>query len=222
MVALSLQSSGIVLDGGDQVTTVLTFLLLPVTLTDNRKWHWQRFDEKDAHSFSQKLKSLVAISTLGAIRLQVSIIYFHAATSKLALEEWIDGTILYYWLNDPLIGLPVWLRFNLPIYSSKFVVIFTWGTLLLETLLFMGLLMNKKYWKPLLIAGIIFHAGIALMMGLISFGCAMTAALILYLRPFDQELSSLLPSFFSVFKTKSKNQTTNFFNVQERNLKTSK
>jgi antimicrobial peptide system SdpB family protein len=184
-IAISLQSSAVVTDGGDQVTTVLTLLLLPVTLTDDRKWHWQDINNRNDSSTFKVIKSLFAIVSLGAIRVQVSIIYFHAATAKFALEEWMDGTILYYWLNDPMIGLSNWLKFILPIFSSRFVVAFTWGTLLLEILLSMGIFMQKKYWRPLLIAGILFHLGIALMMGLISFGCAMIAALILYLHPFD-------------------------------------
>lgn len=188
-VAISLQSSAVVTDGGDQVATVLTFLLLPVTLTDGRKWHWQKINDKNNPSTFDTLKSLFAIVSLGAIRVQVSIIYFHAATAKFALEEWMDGTILYYWLNDPMIGLSNWMKFLLPIFTSRFVVAFTWGTLLLEIFLSMGIFMQKKYWRPLLIAGILFHLGIALMMGLISFGCSMIAALILYLHPFDEEFN---------------------------------
>lgn len=187
-VALSLQTSAITLDGGDQISTVLTLLLLPIALTDNRKWHWQKATrDNDNFTTSYILKSLIAISALIAIRFQVSIVYFHAATAKLSVDEWVDGTILYYWLNDQTIGLPNWLKIFFPILTTRLVVIFTWGTLLLETLLFMGLVMPKRYWKPLLIAGIVFHAGIALTMGLISFGLAMTCALILYLRPFEAE-----------------------------------
>src|SRR5688500_5023921 len=41
-VAFSFQTSAITLDGGDQVAAVLTLLLLPLALTDKRRWHWQR------------------------------------------------------------------------------------------------------------------------------------------------------------------------------------
>jgi len=41
----------------------------------------------------------------------------------------------------------------------------------------------------LLVLGISFHLLIAITMGLISFGMAMIAALILYLRPFEKEFS---------------------------------
>jgi hypothetical protein len=49
----------------------------------------------------------------------------------------------------------------------------------------MALTMPKRYWKPLLVAGIALHAGIALIQGLVSFSIVMTAALILYLRPVE-------------------------------------
>lgn len=185
-IAISLQTSAITLDGGDQVTTVLTFLLLPIALTDKRTWHWQEDKTEENLTARNISRSLAALSASFAIRVQVAIIYFHAATAKLSLDEWVDGTILYYWLTDSVVGLPEWLRFITPIFTSPLVVVFTWGSLLLEILLFMALGMPKHRWKYLLVAGITFHAGIALMMGLISFGFAMTAALVLYLRPFEQ------------------------------------
>lgn len=38
-VSFSLATSAVMVDGGDQVSQVLTLLLLPVTLTDSRTWH---------------------------------------------------------------------------------------------------------------------------------------------------------------------------------------
>jgi len=39
-VAYSFINSATVIDGGDHIASILAFLLLPVTLTDTRKWHW--------------------------------------------------------------------------------------------------------------------------------------------------------------------------------------
>lgn len=208
-VVFSLQISAIVIDGGDQVASILALLLVPVTLTDSRKWHWQTQKQSDTQKpILHVLSALFAITALLAVRLQASIIYFHAAVGKFTVEEWLDGTILYYWLHDPSLGLPAWLQFLLPIFSTRLVVLFTWGTLLLEILLFMALLMPQKYWKPLLVAGIIFHAGIALMMGLFSFGCSMTAILIVYLRPFDQvfnlkKISAIVQRLLGILRNRS-------------------
>ncbi|MFN0140902.1 MAG: sporulation-delaying protein SdpB family protein [Pyrinomonadaceae bacterium] len=185
-VSFSLQTSAITVDGGDQVTSVLTLLILPIALLDNRKWHWSnKVSEPREFSFKDSIKRLISISTFYVIRFQVCIIYFHAATAKLAGEEWLDGTILYYWFTDPIIGLPNWLKFLTPIFTTPLVSIITWLSLITEIVLFMALFLPREKWKFPLILGITFHILIALTMGLISFGLAMTAALILYLRPFD-------------------------------------
>lgn len=189
-VAYSLQTSAITLDGGDQVTAVLTLLLLPVTLTDSRRWHWTTPPERVDAPLTLKaiLPRLCALFALVVIRIQVSGIYLHAAVSKMSIDEWIDGTVLYYWFTDPLVGLPGWLSpLLLPVATSPLVAILTWSALLIELLLFMGLVMPKKAWPALLVCGIAFHGGIAITMGLISFGIAMTSALILYLRPWERE-----------------------------------
>src|SRR5258708_23106347 len=70
---------------------------------------------------------------------------------------------------------------------SPVVAIFTWCSLILELMMFAVLVMTKQKWRILLIAGILFHCAIAVTMGLISFGLAMTAALVLYLRPVEKE-----------------------------------
>jgi uncharacterized membrane protein len=72
----------------------------------------------------------------------------------------------------------------------------------------MALVMPKKRWHILLILGIVFHLSIAITMGLISFGITMIAALILYLRPFENEFSfAFVQSFFKRFKKSSEQKT---------------
>jgi antimicrobial peptide system SdpB family protein len=212
-ISFSLQTSAITVDGGDQVTAVLTFLLLPIALTDKRKWHWQSIsaeeNQENIDSFKNIIRRLIALTASVAIRIQVAIIYFHAATAKLAVEEWIDGTILYYWFTDSMTGLPEWLKFINPLFTSPLVALITWSSLLVEILLFMALVMPKKKWRYLLILGIAFHLSIAITMGLISFGIAMIAALILYLRPFEDEFSfAFAQTFLKRFKAKSSEQKT--------------
>jgi antimicrobial peptide system SdpB family protein len=182
-VSLGLFSSAVMVDGGDQCAAVLTLLLVPVTLTDPRTWHWQkmpaRVDEKAV---------LVARGALALVRLQVAGIYFHASVGKLAVEEWANGTALYYWLLDPSIGAARWLSALIRplLLCSAFVTLLTWSVLVLELLLFLGLVMPKPRRNALLIAGIALHAGIMVVHGLISFGLTMVGALVLYLRPFEQ------------------------------------
>lgn len=187
-LTFSLATSAVMVDGGDQVSSVLTLLLLPVALTDGRKWHWQTATSQPG--LGHELKALVALFALLAIRVQVAGIYFHAAVGKMRVEEWTDGTVLYYWFTDPQFGATGVIRRLIEplLRHGPTLALMTWGAMLLELSLFMALVMPKKSWKYLLPLGIAFHASIAIIHGLVSFFFAMAAALVLYLRPVEQPL----------------------------------
>ena len=189
-VAFSLQASATTIDGGDQAAAVLTLLLLPVTLTDGRCWHWNR-RARLANPATEAVRRVVALSALLTIRVQVAGIYFHAAVGKMKVPEWVDGTVLYYWFTDPTFGAPPWLRTVLmPLLRNGITVsVMTWGSMALELALCAALVMPRRAWAPLLWAGIAFHMGIALIQGLPSFSLTMIGALILYLRPLDRPFS---------------------------------
>src|SRR5882672_4301438 len=101
---------------------------------------------------------------------------------------------LYYWFSHPVFGAPLWLDSVVhPLVTRGVpVLVLTWGALMLETLLATGLVMDRKWWPKLLIAGLAFHACIMIMHGLVSFFFSMAGALVLYLRPPEQEFSFVL------------------------------
>lgn len=186
-LAFSLQISGTMVDGGDQIANNLAWLLLPAALTDSRRWHWEREDETAAWSVPAVIRRLVALSALFMVRVQMAGLYFHAATGKMKPQEWVDGTALYYWLQDPGFGAPSWLMPILRplLLNAVTVTLMTWSVIGLELALAAALVMPKRVWRPLLFAGILFHVGIAVVHGLISFALAMIAGLVLYLREPD-------------------------------------
>ena len=187
-ISYSFMNSAILVDGGDQVTSVLTLLLIPVTLLDQRRWHWLPPPRVEGVTYSESSQRLVCSSVIQVIRLQVALIYLHAAIAKCAVAEWTNGTALYYWFTDPVFGSPSWLDPLLtPLLAyGPFVTLLTWSVIVLEFSLFASLLADQKYLPILMIVGISFHLGIALIHGLISFSITMTAALILLLRPARQ------------------------------------
>lgn len=94
---------------------------------------------------------------------------------------------MYYWLLHPTFGVPAALR-PLAVRAlahAPVVAAITWGSIVLELLLFCGLFATRAARKVLLLAGIVFHFGIMVLMGLGTFSIVMWAALILYLRPVD-------------------------------------
>lgn len=187
-ISFSFMNSAILVDGGDQVTGVLTLLLIPVTLLDNRKWHWSNSFVDDSITHKEACRRIIANSTYKIIRLQVAVIYLHAAVAKTYVPEWQNGTALFYWFTDPMFGLSETRKSVVMSLLTNHISVslLTWSIVVLEFLLFAGLIADKKYWAILFRLGLIFHIGIAVVHGLISFFIAMTAALILFLKPWSQ------------------------------------
>ena len=72
----------------------------------------------------------------------------------------------------------------MPLVSNGVIVsLLTWNVILFELMLFTGLVMAKHWWRKLMVAGVLFHTGIAVFHGLITFMFAMLGALILLLHP---------------------------------------
>ena len=182
-VTVSFHLNATMLDGGDQLTADLVLVLVPVTLTDPRVWHW---DAPPANSgvFSR----FVASAALTMARLQMAGVYFHAATAKFAVPEWTDGTALYYIFLHPTVGVAGWLAAPVRFLVTNAITLplLTWSVLVLELCLTAAILCGRRRRKQLLAAGLLFHGGIILFHGLVSFGLAMCAGLVLYLWPADE------------------------------------
>ena len=165
------------------MVAVLTLLLIPVTLTDSRRWHWE-VAPLGSRRYGSKVSAIIANSALLVIRVQVALIYIIACTAKLGVTEWRNGTAVYYWFLHPVFGLPGYLRsYFVPFLENRVVVtLMTWSVFSLEAVLFAGLFMHKDGRRILLRIGIIFHFMIVIALGLFSFFLAMWAALILFLR----------------------------------------
>ncbi len=186
-VAWSLILSAILVDGGDQIAAILALLLVPVTLADGRRWHWDPAPGGVPSTTRGFAARLVPLSFLFAARLQVAGIYLHASVGKLKVEEWRDGTAVYYWFTDAWFGFPSYLQFLAPALNQPLVVAgITWGAIVLELFLFTGLVMERR-WRPwMMVAGMGFHLGIAAVHGLLSFALAMWGGLILFLWPLER------------------------------------
>lgn len=171
-VASSLFLSASVADGGEQVAAVLTVLLVPICITDGRRWHWSA-----PPATASPVSALIARTGLLAIHVQVTFLYFHAAVGKLGVEEWANGTAIYYWFLDPLVNAPGWL---VALAGTTFgTLALTWGTLVIEGALAFSLFMPHRVRQIVIGSGFALHLGIWITMGLASFSIAMFAALLL-------------------------------------------
>ena len=186
-ITFSVATSIIVEDGGDQAAAILALLLIPVALGDNRRWVWSA---PPSPKTDPTMRTLVAVAAMLAIRIQVSAIYFQAFTAKLAVPEWRNGTAVFYYLHNPVVGAPTWLRpaVNAILDNQVGIRIVTWGTLVTECILCLCLFLPRKFTHRLLYTGIFLHFLFAVLMGLPSFSIIMWGALILYLRDWGTPL----------------------------------
>jgi antimicrobial peptide system SdpB family protein len=177
--------TSITADGGDQAATLLTLFLIPVALTDPRVWHWE------SHILPKESEvgagHVVAASGLLAVEFQVAVIYLHSSIAKFGVSAWAKGTAAYYWLLDPRFGAvsPLHGIIGAVLSNGIGVVVATYGVLAVELALGLGWLFRGRPRRWLLAAGVGLHAVIAVLMGLPSFGVAMSGALVLYLLAND-------------------------------------
>ena len=178
-VSYSFLNTSTVIDGGDQVASIITFLLIPICIFDGRKWHW---------SIEEKEKSFIAktVATFAFLLLtfQISIIYFFSAVGKFKVSEWINGTAIYYWLTHPLFGAVEYFNplINIILKNPILTAFLNWSVLILELAIAVSIFwINNNHKRYLLRIAILFHFFIALFLGIVSFSITMIACLVLLL-----------------------------------------
>jgi len=132
------------------------------------------FMREGAKKFS--VRQMITNAAVLIVQLHFCILYFVNAYGKIELSFWRDGTFfndiwqLSYYANP---HLPAW--FHSP--SLNFLT--AWSVMIFE-FLFPVLIWFKRFKKPLLIIGLLFHFAIAVMLSLPDFGLTMAVVYILF------------------------------------------
>lgn len=186
-VCFSVMNNIAIPDGGDQIAAILTLLLVPITLGDPRRWHWTPLSS--GATAPQGLVVGVAVCAAVAAKIQVAGVYLHSSLAKLAVPEWSDGTVLYYWIHNPSFGAPPWAQdiAYAAVDTPAFVLLMTWVPLALEFALAISIVMSARARSWLLPMGIVFHVFIGATMGLWSFAFVMFGALVIMLTPIGND-----------------------------------
>lgn len=181
-VAYSFFLSCDLIDGGDHIAANLALFFIPLTLLDSSKNHWK--PNMETWNKNKDIRSVLIL----LLKLQVCVIYFHAFAGKLFVDEWANGTAVYYWFTHPYFGVhPSLLDTAIYLLSNEYIVsAITWGTLLLEFILASAILLSDFDWnkrRNILTLSLIFHLSIIFVHGLVSFFFVMASALVIYLVP---------------------------------------
>lgn len=188
-LSFSIYASSYITEGGDQINMILSFLIIPICLLDNRMNQWT---SKFVPINNLEIQKITVFFSLILIKVQIAVLYFMAGFGKIYNDQWREGTALYYWVSNNNIGFgkfiePVFLY----IFSNRYILFFsTWGIMVFEMVLSIILLtnINKRIFFYL---AILFHISIFVCFGLFSFGISMSASLLLYFLPFNRKLNFL-------------------------------
>lgn len=139
-----------------------TFFLIPMNTNSRR-------------SSSHIVNNLVLVACVA----QFILVYLIAGITKWTGIDWLEGSGLYYSLHLEHYS-PDWVR-NMFLGSSGILMILSYFALIYQTA-FPFLIWVRKIKIPLLVAGCLFHLGIAVMLNLWDFGLAMIVGYTLFLE----------------------------------------
>lgn len=171
-VTYSLTASMTVANGGDGAAAVLTLLLVPLCLGDDRVWHWAA----PARPLGARWRGSAFAAQL-VIRLQLCIIYVTAAVSKLTDPAWRSGSAFYFAVNDPYLGIPTAAsQMILPTLEAPWLIrTITWSVIAVQLLIALTIIGGHRMRAVAVALVVALHFSIIAVMALPSFGLIMIA-----------------------------------------------
>lgn len=177
-LSFSVYASAYITEGGDQINMILSFLIIPICLFDNRVNFWKTNNTNINIGINPKITIFISIII---IKFQIALLYFISGFSKIYNDQWREGTALYYWVGNNDIGFNKFIEpFFRAIFNNRYILFFsTWSIMIFEIIFSFVLItnLNKKLFFRI---GLLFHFLIFFCFGLFSFGLSMSAALFLY------------------------------------------
>jgi antimicrobial peptide system SdpB family protein len=167
-VTFSFAAALVAPSGGEQIAKVVALLLVPILLGDDRAWHWTR----PSAPMAPRWRGSAAASHL-AVRALVLSVYGQSVARKLVEPAWRDGSALHYVLQDPYFGASS----STAAFLDGLGPAMTWGTLVAEIFLALSVFGGDRVRAWAIPVGVVLHAGIAVVLGLIGFGLTMVGLL---------------------------------------------
>lgn len=159
---------------GNQIASLFLLYLIPAYLP-----------------LGENYKPILKRLGLWLCRMQVIVAYLVSSVYKFQSPEWVDGTAIYYIFSINAFSLPPitdWIVATPFLYKT-----FTWISLAYQTL-FPVLVWFKKIKPWLFFVGILFHLGIAFVMGIVDFGVIMIISYLLFVDPRNIRLTFWCPA----------------------------
>lgn len=178
-IYFSLHNTGIVPDGGDQIglnaSLICTILIVAKNL---QRSPGRRFN----------VGYYLAFYSFFLLKVQVAFLYINASVAKIRVDNWVNGTEVFYDLVSPFFGL-TGLREEIisPLLEFPFLVfIVTWGTIAFELFIGISVFASSKWKAVAIVMVLILHGGIAILMGITSFSLVITTVALYALLPIKE------------------------------------
>jgi antimicrobial peptide system SdpB family protein len=167
-------------DGGEHAAQVVTLLVMVMLVPDMRKAAWSRVP-----TTSSQVLLGISKASWWILRLQMVGIYLHSAIAKLGVEDWVNGSAMYYVVRDPSFGAsgPVGDMMRWVTTSPLGVAALTWGSIAVEIAIAILLLHRGTARVLALGLAVALHAAIIITIGLWSFGLVMIGAMVVAAAP---------------------------------------
>ncbi|MEU8819350.1 HTTM domain-containing protein [Actinoplanes sp. NPDC048796] len=176
VVTLSIALAFTVNTGGERVATIVTALLIPICLADDRSWAWAAAP----HPRPARREDGAAAAAILTIRIQLAVVYIVASLTKVVTPGWGTGGWIQSVLLDPTFGMPsMILTPLLPLVENHLVMTFIEvGVVAAELIIAAGICGNRRMRLLALMLGLALHSSIGVLMGLPAFSLAMLGSLL--------------------------------------------
>lgn len=176
--------------GADVILTLFMFYMM-FTQSCARLSVLNLIRQKSPNQMSDFLSSMM----IRMMQIQISVIYAYTGWEKLKGGSWWDGTALWSVLGNPQMTT---LDFTFFRYIPWVIPVLAYTTIIFE-IYFPVMVASRRTRYPWLVAGVFFHAGIGIFMGLAPFATAMLSTYFLFIDPLilEQRVLARFPKFQS-------------------------
>jgi antimicrobial peptide system SdpB family protein len=120
-----------------------------------------------------RLRAIGHSATMLAIAIQISLVYGVAGLTKVQGETWRNGTALYYALRSGEFTLPGYSE--IIFHNGVLLTLLAYATVAMQVSFPFMLFLNRRSRTLVVLAGLSFHLGIAVFMGLVTFALFLIA-----------------------------------------------
>lgn len=184
-----IQQGFLLTDGGDNLMYLLLFYLLFANTT--AYYSLDAVNNKKRKGINRKceLQNIFTNFAIYACIVQICILYFISGLYQVSGNMWSNGTALYYIAQVDSFSNPYLTKLFL---NNEYLMVFITYSSILVKLAFPFLIINKKTKYFAVISIIIFHLGIGIFMGLVTFSLTMIIAELLIFTDKEYEKLSIL------------------------------